>query len=63
MGGGLVAVGGVNLGGSIDTLFNACGTVGKGATTILMSVSAGRQLFDMAARLNMVFATKCRMPS
>ena len=61
--GGLVAVGGVNLGGSIDTLFNARGVVElaveKGATTILMPVSARRQLFDlsddMAAKIDVVF--------
>ena len=61
--GGLVAVGGVNLGGSIDTLLNARGVVElaveKGATTILMPVSARRQLFDlsddMAAKIDVVF--------
>lgn len=61
--GGLVAVGGVNLGGSIDPLFNARGVVElaveKGATTILMPVSARRQLFDlsddMAAKIDVVF--------
>ncbi len=61
--GGLVVVGGVNLGGSIDQLYNAVNVVElaveKGATTVLMPVSSRRQLFelsdDMAAKVDVVY--------
>jgi hypothetical protein len=65
--GGLVAVGCVNFGGSIDNLLNTFGTAGKGGSTIRMSVSEGSQVSeiadDMATRINVVFATKCRLLS
>ena len=50
--GGLVAVGGLNLGGGIDPVYNALGltelAVEKGATSLLMPVSARKQLFDLS---------------
>jgi ATP-dependent Lon protease len=61
--GGLVAVGSINLGGAIDPIYNAVDiaelAVEKGATTVLMPVSARRQLNDlsdqMATKLTVVF--------
>src|SRR5207248_6721314 len=61
--GGLVAVGAINLGGGIDPIYNAVDivelAVEKGATTVLMPVSARRQLNDlsdeMATKLAVVF--------
>ena len=61
--GGLVVVGGINLGGSIDPLHNAIDVVElaveKGASVLLMPVSARRQLIDlsdeMATRVNVLF--------
>ena len=61
--GGLVAVGRINLGGGIDPVYNAVDiaemAVEKGATTLLMPVSARRQLNDlsdeMATKLTVVF--------
>ena len=61
--GGLVVVGGLNLGGSIDPLHNAIDVVElaveKGATVVLMPVSARKQLFDlsddMATKVNVLF--------
>lgn len=66
--GGLVVVGQLNLGGSIDPVFNAVNVaelaVEKGATTLLVPISARRQLMDlsddMAARLNIQFCTDAR---
>lgn len=66
--GGLVVVGGLNLGGSIDPLHNAVGVVElaveKGAASVLIPVSARKQLFDlsddMAARINVLFYTDAR---
>ncbi|WP_412062128.1 BREX system Lon protease-like protein BrxL [Rubrivirga sp. IMCC45206] len=66
--GGLVVVGSLNLGGSIEDLYNAVSVaeiaVEKGAETLLMPVSARRQLLDlsddMAARLNVQFYTDAR---
>ena len=50
--GGLVAVGGLNLGGGIDPVYNAVGlaelAIEKGATTLLMPISARRQLFELS---------------
>lgn len=50
--GGLVAVGGLNLGGGIDPVYNAVGlaelAIEKGAGTLLMPVSARKQLFDLS---------------
>ena len=61
--GGLISVGALNLGGSVELLANAVGiveaAVEKGASVILMPVSARRQLFDlsddMATRINIQF--------
>lgn len=51
MEGGLVIVGGLNLGGSIEPIYNAVSIIelaaDKGAEKILMPVSARKQLFDM----------------
>ncbi len=66
--GGIVIVGSLNLGGSIEDLYNAVSVaeiaVEKGAETLLMPVSARRQLLDlsddMAARLNVQFYTDTR---
>ena len=50
--GGIVIVGGINLGGSIDPLYNAIDVVElaieKGALVILMPVSSRKQLFDLS---------------
>jgi len=61
--GGLIAVGGLNLGGTIEPLSNAVDVtelaVEKGATTLLLPVSARRQLIDlsdeMATKVSIVF--------
>ncbi len=61
--GGLIAVGALNLGGSVEPLANAAGiveaAVEKGAAVVLMPVSARKQLFDlsddMATRVNVQF--------
>ena len=61
--GGLIVVGALNLGGSVEPLANAVGivevAVDKGADTLLMPVSARKQLFelsdDMATRINIQF--------
>lgn len=61
--GGLIIVGQLNLGGSIDPVYNAVNVaelaVEKGATTLLVPISARKQLIDlsddMAAKLNIQF--------
>ncbi len=61
--GGLIIVGALNLGGSVEPLGSAVGIVEvaieKGADTVLMPVSARKQLFelsdDMATRINIQF--------
>jgi len=61
--GGLIVVGALNLGGSIDPVYHAVGiaelAVEKGASILLIPVSARKQLFelsdDMATRLNIQF--------
>jgi len=66
--GGLVVVGGLNLGGSVDPLHNAVDVVElaveKGASVVLMPVSARKQLFDlsddMATRVNVLFYSDTR---
>jgi ATP-dependent Lon protease len=66
--GGLVVVGGLNLGGSINPVPNAVSivelAVEKGATLLLMPVSARRQLFDlsddMATRIDIQFYSDSR---
>ena len=49
--GGLVVTGGLNLGGSIETIFNPVAVVEtaieKGAASILMPISSRRQLNDL----------------
>ena len=63
MKGGLIVVGALNLGGSIEPLASAVGiaevAIDKGADTVLMPVSARKQLFelsdDMATRINIQF--------
>jgi len=53
--GGLVVVGGLNLGGSIKPIYNAVSVIelaaDKGAEKILIPVSARKQLFDMPDEL------------
>jgi len=50
--GGLIVVGSLNLGGSVEAVYNAVAlaelAVEKGAFTLLMPVSARRQLFDLS---------------
>lgn len=61
--GGLVAVGGLNLGGAVDSVHNAVSVaelaVEKGATTLLIPISARRQLNDlsddMAMKLSVLY--------
>ena len=61
--GGLIVVGALNLGGSVEQLVNAVGiveaAVEKSADTVLIPVSARKQLFelsdDMATRVNVQF--------
>jgi ATP-dependent Lon protease len=61
--GGLVVVGGIYLGGSVDPLHNAIDVaeraVEKGASVVLMPVSARKQLFDLsddlATKVTVVF--------
>ncbi len=66
--GGLVVVGGINLGGSTDPLHNAIDvvelSVEKGASVILMPVSSRKQLFDLsddlATKVTIVYYSDCR---
>jgi ATP-dependent Lon protease len=66
--GGLVIVGGINLGGSIDPLHNAIDVVElaveKGASVLLMPVSSRKQLFelsdDLATKVTVVFYNDAR---
>ncbi len=66
--GGLVAVGGLNLGGAIDPIYNAVSiaelAVEKGAMTLLLPVSARRQLYDlsddMATKISILFYADAR---
>ena len=66
--GGMVVVGGLNLGGSLDVLHNAIDVVElaveKGASIVLMPVSARKQLFDlsddMATKINVLFYSDAR---
>lgn len=60
---GLIAVGGLNLGGGLDPIYNAVNAaelaVEKGATTLLIPISARRQMIelsdDMAMRLSILY--------
>lgn len=64
--GGVVVVGGLNLGGSIDPIYNAVNiaklAVEKGATTILIPVSARKQMNDlsedMVTKINVQYFTE-----
>src|SRR5205085_9064889 len=66
--GGMVVVGGLNLGGSLDVLHNAIDVVElaveKGASIVLMPVSARKQLFDLsddlATKVTVVFYNDAR---
>jgi ATP-dependent Lon protease len=66
--GGLVVVGGINLGGSLDPLHNAIDVVElaveKGASVVLMPVSSRKQLFeisdDLATKVTIVFYNDAR---
>jgi ATP-dependent Lon protease len=66
--GGLVVIGGLNLGGSIEPIYNAVGlveaAVEKGARTILMPVAARRQLVDLpddiATKVTIAFYSDAR---
>lgn len=68
MRGGLIVVGQLNLGGSIDPVYNEVSVaelaIEKGATTLLVPISARKQLMelsdDMAAKLNIQFYTDAR---
>ena len=65
---GLVVVGGLNLGGSLDLLHNAIDVVElaveKGASIVLIPVSARKQLFglsdEMATKVNILFFGEAR---
>ncbi|MDD3992370.1 MAG: peptidase, partial [Desulfobacteraceae bacterium] len=66
--GGLIVVGEVNLGGSIETLHNAVTiaeiAIEKGASALLMPVACRRQLFDlsddMATKVDVQFYSDTR---
>ena len=66
--GGLVVVGGVNLGGSLEPVYNAVTiaehAVEKGANTLLMPVSCRKQLYDlsddMATKVDIQFYADAR---
>jgi len=66
--GGMVVLGGINLGGSIDPLHNAIDVVElaveKGASLVLMPVSSRKQLFDLsddtATKATVVFYNDAR---
>jgi len=66
--GGLIAIGGLNLGGGIETLPNAVAiaevAVEKGATSLLVPISARRQLNDlsddMATKVSILYYTDAR---
>ncbi|MBW1852324.1 MAG: peptidase, partial [Deltaproteobacteria bacterium] len=61
--GGLIIVGALNLGGSVELIPNPVAVaelaVEKGATTLLMPISSRKQLFDlsdeMATKINIEF--------
>ena len=66
--GGLIVVGGLNLGGGIDPVYNAINVaelaIEKGATTLLAPISARRQLNelsdDMAMKLTILYYADAR---
>jgi len=65
--GGLAITGGLNLGGSIETIFNPVAVVEvaieKGAASILMPISSRRQLNDLpddlAAKITIHLLSRC----
>ncbi len=66
--GGLIVIGQLNLGGSVDPIYNVANVaelaIEKGATILLAPISARKQLMDlsdgMAARLNIQFYVDAR---
>jgi len=66
--GGLVIVGGLNLGGSVEPIYNAVSIIelaaDKGAQRILMPVSARKQLFDLpddlATKVTVVYYSEAK---
>jgi len=66
--GGLIVAGGINLGGSIEPVYNAVSivelAVEKGATAILMPVASRKQLYDlsddMATKIDVQFYSDAR---
>ncbi len=66
--GGLVVIGGLNLGGSVDPVHNAVNVaelaIEKGATTLLVPVSARKQLNDLPddliTKVNILYYTDAR---
>jgi ATP-dependent Lon protease len=66
--GGLIIVGGVNLGGSIEPVYNGVSiaehAIEKGATSLLMPVNARKQLYglsdDMATKVDIQFYSDIR---
>lgn len=66
--GGMICVGGINLGGGIETIFNAASIVElaaeKGATTLLMPVLSRKDVMnvsdEIAARVDVRFYTNAR---
>ena len=66
--GGLVVVGGLNLGGSIETVYNAVGIVetaaDRGAKLLLMPIATRKQLIDVpdevATRVTTIFYSDAR---
>lgn len=66
--GGLIAVGGINLGGGLDPVYNPVNVaelaIEKGATTLLIPISARKQLNDlsdeMAMKISILFYSDAR---
>ena len=67
--GGMICVGGINLGGGISTIYNAAAIVElaaeKGATTVLMPVASRKDVFmsvsgEIAAKVDVRFYTDAR---
>jgi len=67
--GGLIIVGGLNLGGGIDPVYNVVSIAElafkKGATPYLIPISARRQLYDlsdeMAIKINIMFYSESKL--
>ena len=66
--GGIAVVGGLNLGGSIEPIYNAVSIVEiaaeKGASTLLLPVSARKQMLELpdelATKVNIIFYADVR---